>query len=254
MAGMVDAVAGVVLAAGAGKRLRPLTRLLPKPLCPVDGVPLVDLALERLAGAVDDAAVNVHHGRAVLESHLGGRVHLSVEEVEALGTAGALGQLRAWLDGRHALVLNSDAWCPGSLRDFVGDWDHERVRLLVVGGTRLTPQSPIAAALMPWSEVAALAAEPSGLYERSWRAASDSGRLEVVCHQGPFVDCGTPAQYLEANLTASGGRSVVGEGAVVNGSLDRCVLWPGVVVEAGEELSMAIRASESLTVLVRGAG
>jgi len=49
------------------------------------------------------------------------------------------------------------------------------------------------------------------------------GVLDVVRHDGPFVDCGTPAQYLEANLASSGGASVVGDGAVVAGSIDRCV-------------------------------
>ena len=43
--------------------------------------------------------------------------------------------------------------------------------------------------------------------------------MEVVRHDGPFVDCGTPAQYLAANLAASGGESVVEPGAVVDGVL-----------------------------------
>ena len=85
-------LAGVVLAAGAGTRLRPLTRLRPKALCPVANVPLVDLALERVRPAVEAVAVNVHHGRAALEAHLAdAAVHVSVEEGEALGTGGALG-------------------------------------------------------------------------------------------------------------------------------------------------------------------
>ena len=80
----MDTVVGVVLAAGSGTRLRPLTRLRPKPLCPIDNVPLVDLALERLAGVADEVAVNVHHGRDALDAHLDGRVHLSHEEEEPL--------------------------------------------------------------------------------------------------------------------------------------------------------------------------
>ena len=139
-------------------------------------------------------------------------MHLSIEADEALGTAGALGHLRGWIDGRAALVVNADAWCPGSLERFVAGWEGDRVRLLLAGDDELTPRSRIAAALMPWSEVAALAPEPSGLYERSWRDAQVTGRLEALRHDGPFVDCGTPAQYLEANLAVSGGRSVVGEG------------------------------------------
>jgi NDP-sugar pyrophosphorylase family protein len=248
---MVPDLVAVVLAAGSGTRLRPLTLLRPKALCPVGNVPLVDLAIERARSVVADVAVNVHHGRAVMEAHLGARVHLSVEEDEVLGTAGALGRLRPWVDGRAALVVNADAWCPGSLEGFVHGWDGERVRLLLAGDDALTPRSRIAGALLPWSEVVALAAEPSGLYERSWRPAQAEGRLEVVRHDGPFVDCGTPAQYLAANLAATGGGSVVGDGAQVAGSLDRCVVWSGAVVWPGESLSCAIRATETMTVLVR---
>src|SRR5687768_4577295 len=128
---MTSGVAGVVLAAGAGTRLRPLTRLRPKALCPVANVPLVDLAIDRVCTAVADVAVNVHHGRAHMEAHLQGRAHLSFEEERPLGTAGAVGHLRGWLDGRGALVVNADAWCPGTLLEFVQGWDGDRVRLLL---------------------------------------------------------------------------------------------------------------------------
>jgi MurNAc alpha-1-phosphate uridylyltransferase len=93
--------------------------------------------------------------------------------------------------------------------------------------------------------------EPSGLYEASWRRAAEEGRLEVVRHDGPFVDCGTPRQYLEANLQASDGRSVVEPGAVVEGRLDRCVVWSDAHVYPGERLSSCIRARTGITVLVR---
>jgi hypothetical protein len=249
---MTDGLAGVVLAAGAGVRLRPLSRLRPKALCPVGNVALLDLALARVDPAVGEVAVNVHHGRAAMEAHLAERsVHRSIEEQRALGTAGALGQLRTWLDGRAALVVNADAWCPGSLVPFAAGWDGERVRLLIVGASSLTPTSRVAAVLMPWSEVAGLLPEPTGLYERSWARAQAEGRLDVVRSDAPFVDCGTPAQYLAANLAAADGASVVGDGAVVAGEIDRCVLWPGTVVEPSESLSRAIRASADTTVLVR---
>lgn len=248
---MSSGLVGVVLAAGAGTRLRPLTLHRPKALCPVVDVPLVDLAIERVQVCTDDVAVNVHHWRAAMEAHLGGRVHLSIEADEALGTAGALGHLRSWIERRATLVVNADAWCPGSLERFVAGWQGDRIRLLLAGDDELTPRSRIAAALMPWVDVASLAPEPSGLYECSWRGAQATDRLEVVRHDGPFVDCGTPAQYLEANLSASGGRSVVGEGAIVAGELDRCVVWPGAVVWPGESLSRAIRMDDLATVLVR---
>ena len=85
----MDGLVGVVLAAGRGTRLRPLTRLRPKALCPVGNVPLVDLALERVRPAVAAVAVNLHHGRRALDAHLPADVHRSVEEHGPLGTAGA---------------------------------------------------------------------------------------------------------------------------------------------------------------------
>ena len=240
-----------MLAAGAGTRLRPLTFLRPKALCPVDNEPLVDRAVARARSVTDDIAVNVHHGRGAMESHLGGRVHLSIEEPAALGTAGALGLLRDWIAGRPVLVLNADAWHEADLTSFVAGWDGERVRLLTVlrpGEGTWGDHHYAGAALMPRSEVEPLRAEPSGLYEASWRHQTD---LDLVVHDGPFFDCGTTADYLQANLTASGGRSVVGAGAVVEGNLDEAVVWPGAVVGRGERLERAIRADERLTVLVR---
>lgn len=245
------ALVGVVLAAGRGTRLRPLTRLRPKALCPVGNVPLVDLALERVRPAVTAVAVNLHYGRRAIDGHLAEDVHRSVEEHGPLGTAGALGQLRTWIDGRAALVVNADAWCPGSLEAFADGWDGERIRLLLAGDDQLRPTSRLAGALMPWSAIEALDATPSGLYEVSWRVAQAEGRLEAVRHDGPFVDCGTPREYLEANLLASGGGSVIEPGADVQGTLDRCVVWADAVVDAGESLSCCIRTRGHITVLVR---
>lgn len=257
---MAESLAGVVLAAGAGTRLRPLTRLRPKALCPVGDRPLVDHALDRLAPHVDELAVNVHHGRALMEDHLRAeearhRPHLSIEPDRARGTAGGLGLLREWIDGRATLVTNADAWLPADLTALVAGWDGERIRLLCV-------EDPVrgdfgdlrycGACLMPWSEVAPLGEEPAGLYEVSWRAAIDEGRADLVVHPGPFVDCGTVADYLAANLDASGGKPVVGEGARLGAGCElvRSVVWPGAEVVAGERLVDAVRA-DGLTVLVR---
>lgn len=291
--------AGVVLAAGAGTRLWPLTRLIPKALVPVGNVPLVDLAIARVGEALGldrarpgptGVAVNVHNGRELLEPHLSGRVHTSVEELEALGTAGALGHLHGWLDGRDVLVCNADAWLDvagrddvlaepvgghgsgGLPADFVSGWDRERVRVLCVeepdrgdfGSLRYA-----GACLLPGRVAAGLAPRPAGLYEVCWRGEWDSGRLDVVVHPGAFIDCGTPADYLDANLAAAaaaGGslvdpgahlgpgsrlhRAVVGDRATVDGWLDESVVWPGATVAAPERLRRAVRAG-GLTVLVR---
>ena len=252
---MADSLAAVVLAAGAGTRLRPLTSLRPKALCPVDNVPLVDSAIAHVRAATADVAVNAHHGRDALVAHLDGAgVHVSVEADEALGTAGALGRLRDWIAGRPVLVANADAWHRADLGAFAAGWDGERVRLLtVVEPARSTwgDRRYAGAALMPWSEVGELRPEPSGLYEVSWRRRQPGDGLDLVLHDGPFFDCGTPAGYLGANLTASGGRAVVARDAVVDGEVIESVVWPGAVVHDGERLHRAIRGSERVTVLVR---
>jgi N-acetyl-alpha-D-muramate 1-phosphate uridylyltransferase len=254
---MADSLAGVVLAAGAGTRLRPLTLLRPKALCPVGEAPLVDHALERLSRATPSVAVNVHAGRDEMVDHLDGRAHLSIEEPVALGTAGALGALRDWIDGRPVLVTNADAWLPGGLSALVDGWDGERMRLLCVDD----PAYPdfgrrryAGACLLPWAEVRDLPAEPLGLYEARWAAAAEAGRLDFADLDGPFLDCGTPADYLAANLAWSGGEPVVGEGAVVRGTLVRSVVWPGGRVGEGEVLVDAVRAGRTVTVLVRRPG
>ena len=251
---MADSLTAVVLAAGAGTRLRPLTRVRPKALCPVGGEPLVDRALAQAEELTRTVAVNVHHGRPLLEAHLAGRAHLSLEEPEALGTAGALGQLRDWIAGRPVLVVNADTWREQGLAGFCDAWDGERVRLAVVEDANRGDFGSwryVGAALMPWSEVAELPATPSGLYELSWRAAQERDALELVPITGGVVPCDTPADYLRANLVASGGEAVIGAGSLVEGVVERSVLWPGAYVGPSEHLRDAVRTDTGLTVLVR---
>ncbi len=247
----------VVLAAGAGTRLRPLTDVLPKALCPVGGVPLVDLALERARAVTPEVAVNVHHGRLLLEAHLATfdqAVHVSVEKEKALGTAGALGHLRGWIDGRPVLVVNADAWHGADMVALAEGWTAERPRLLTVHHPALATWGDDAyagAALLPAEGVARLPDTPAGLWEAWWRSLTPGVDLELVRYDGPWFDCGTPADYLAANLQASGGQSVVSPGAVVEGKAVESVVWAGARVEAGERLYRAIRAPGPLTVLVR---
>ena len=248
-------MAAVVLAAGSGTRLRPLTSVLPKALCPVGNVALVDLAVARARAVTSSVAVNVHHGRRLLEAHLeGAGVHVSVEEPVALGTAGALGRLRPWIDGRPVLVVNADAWHRADLAALARDWDGGRPRLLTVTDPGLATWGERAyagAALLPWRQVRDFSDRPAGLWEASWRELRPGAGLELVDHDGPFFDCGTPARYLAANLAASGGEPVVGAGAVVDGELDRAVVWAGANVAPGEVLRHGVRATDRITVLVR---
>ena len=252
---MTDDLVSVILAAGAGTRLRPLTTFLPKALCPINNVPLVDLALDRARPIATEIAVNVHHWRAVMETHLAGRAHVSIEEHEALGTAGALGNLREWISERNVLVLNADAYHDQDLTRFVEDWDRQRIRLLCIDDPvrgdfgRLRHAG---AALMPWKDIATLEPAPSGLYEVSWRRAGSEGRLDLVVSEAPFFDCGTIADYHGANMAASGGHNVIGSGAVVEGSMERTVLWPDVHVWANERLVGAIRPKDGVTLVAEG--
>ena len=253
-----DDVAVVVLAAGAGRRLRPLTSIHPKPLCPVDNVPLIELALAEVASCVGEinperVAVNAHHLAEQVVAWVDGRAHISLEQPAALGTAGAVGRLRSWLDGRAVLIRNTDVWRGGPVpSSFVTDWDGERPRLLVVrdaeradfeGGFRFAGLS-----LLPWELAQAIPAERAGLYETVWQQAEREGRLDLVESDVAFIDCGTPADYLRANLAASGGDSVIGADAVVDGELIRSVVWPNGVVRRGERLVECVRVGADLTV------
>jgi len=262
---------GVVLAAGAGTRLDPLTQLLPKALCPVGNRALVDLALDRIGPLAGSLAVNAHHHGERLRSHLREQwseaVTVSLERDEPLGTAGGIGRLRPWIDGRGVVVVNADGWTPTPLDALLEGWDGQTVRVMVGGGSTFGPSAKIVASALPWRIVERLDDSPAGLYERVWREESARGDLEVVSHDGVFIDCGTPLDYLRANfeaaalaggsLVAEGAQidasatvtsSVIGAGVRVFGDVEASVVWPGQVVEPGERLIRSIRAGTSVTV------
>ena len=239
----------VVLAAGLGTRLRPLTDLRPKALCPVANRALLDWNLGRVRalGLTDDEiAVNAHWLADQIVEHLAGTgIHVSVEP-ELLGTAGAIGKLREWLDGHDALVVNADAWHPAPLDELVGE---SGLRLLVVDGPKddFDGQTFAGASLLPWSDASNLEPVPSSLYDEVWKRATD--RRTLVHAPRPWFDCGTPADYIAANLEANDGESVIGDGALVQGEIRRSVVWPGATVKPGERLVGAIRLPDGTTVI-----
>lgn len=272
---MADSLAGLVLAAGAGTRLWPLTSRLPKALCPVGDRALVDHALDRLAPLDCEVAVNIHYGADAILEHLDAHprsVHCSLEEPLALGTAGAVGNLARWLDGRAVLVINADTWHDADLDRFAEQWDRERVAVLTNTAGAFGPRSGVVASVVPGSIAAGLTAEPSGLWEVLWRGEVAAGRIQTVHTGVPVLDCGTPIRYLGANLlwvglhgsgptddnwlhaeamlTGSAEGSVIGRGASVAGRIRRCVVWPGSEVGESEVLTDTIRAGD-LTVMVR---
>lgn len=121
----------LVLAAGRGERLRPLTAALPKPLLPVAGLPLAAWSLERLLDAgCREAALNLHHLGPAIAATFGeefargsGRrrralaLRYSDESTELLGTGGALLPLAEFLAGAQvALVVNGDSLCRWPIR------------------------------------------------------------------------------------------------------------------------------------------
>jgi MurNAc alpha-1-phosphate uridylyltransferase len=134
----------LVLAAGLGTRMRPITDTLPKPLVRVGGRALIDHALDRLPSAgIENAVVNVHHLADLVEAHVGGRarprIAISDERETLLETGGgakkALGLLAA-SGGGPFVILNSDSlWIDGgrdNLASLVEAWDPERMDILLL--------------------------------------------------------------------------------------------------------------------------
>jgi NDP-sugar pyrophosphorylase family protein len=205
-------LAALVLAAGRGERLRPLTDTTPKPLLVVGGTTLLDAALARVGRAVPlspaDVAVNAHWLAGQVVEQVGDRAHLSVEEPEALGTAGAVGALRPWLAGRDLLIANGDVWFGGpvDVEAFVGEWDGTRPRLLVVANAERPDFDDkwrfAGISLLPSSFAQTLEPVPSGLYELVWSRLP----VELVPTSATYVDCGTPEDLERARRLASTAR------------------------------------------------
>ena len=107
----------MILAAGLGTRLRPLTNTIPKPLLPVGGVPLIvwNLLLLRRHG-IRDVIVNLHHLGHLIEKELGDgstwgmRISYS-KEPRILGTGGGVKQAEEFFEGEAFLVMNGDTLC-----------------------------------------------------------------------------------------------------------------------------------------------
>ena len=104
----------MILAAGLGTRLRPLTETMPKPLLPVGGTPIIfwNLALLRQHG-INDVMINLHHLGHMIEQALGDgsqwgmRIQYSVEPV-ILGTGGGIKVVEPFFEGKPFIVMNGD--------------------------------------------------------------------------------------------------------------------------------------------------
>ena len=108
----------MVLAAGLGTRLRPITDTMPKPLVPVAGKPMIDYALDTLADAgVTRAAVNVHHFAERMEAHLDAYPRLDIlisdEREHLMNSGGGLAKGLKLLDPGLLFVMNADLFWIG---------------------------------------------------------------------------------------------------------------------------------------------
>lgn len=140
-------IRALVLAAGHGTRLRPLTDLVPKPLLPVAGRTVLDHTLDALVDlGCEAAAVNLFHLGDLIrahygDSHRGMPLTWSQEEGERQGTLGALYPLRDFLgEADVVLLINGDSLCPWPLRRLVRNHRADRALATLMLTSRVDPE------------------------------------------------------------------------------------------------------------------
>lgn len=130
----------IILAAGLGERMRPLTDTLPKPLLAVGGRPMIDWALDRLdAARIPDVVINLFYRGAQIESHLQERARPRIvfsHEAERLETGGGTKQALPLLGDAPFLAVNADMiWLDGptpALERLAARWDDETMDCLLL--------------------------------------------------------------------------------------------------------------------------
>jgi MurNAc alpha-1-phosphate uridylyltransferase len=131
----------MVLAAGLGTRMRPLTETMPKALVPVAGRALIDRVLDELVAAgVERAVVNVHHFADQMEAHLAKRrdleVEISDERPALLDSGGGIQKARPLLGDAPFFVANIDSLWTGAgeapMETLKRTWDPQRMDLLLL--------------------------------------------------------------------------------------------------------------------------
>lgn len=232
----------MVLAAGYGVRMRPLTERLPKPLVPVAGRPMIAHALEHLQEAgVREVVVNVSHLKEPLMAYLKaypGLACILSEEEEPLETGGGLRQALPFLGEQPVFVVNSDVlWIDRgepALRRLARHWDDGRMDWLFLVQSRaralgydrgedelfVTPENtlgweaqeaPYIIASVYVMHPRVLRGVPPGKFSAKilWRKAMEQKRLWCLPHQGLWCQAGTLPDLARAEemLRAFGGRS-----------------------------------------------
>ena len=225
----------MVMAAGLGKRMRPLTATRPKPLVEVAGRALLDHSLDRLrAAGVRKAVVNVHYLPDALEAHLKYRVKgidiaISDERALLLETGGGLVKALPLIDADPFLVVNSDnLWIDGpvdTLRLLASAWDDARMDALLLlvplaranchagqGDFHMSAAGSLrrrkAGAVAPFVYTGIQMVSkrlfegdmPSGPFSTNilWDRAIEAGRCFGAVHQGLWFDIGAPANIKKA--------------------------------------------------------
>jgi MurNAc alpha-1-phosphate uridylyltransferase len=217
----------MILAAGLGKRMRPLTASQPKPLVRVAGKPLIDHALDRLADAgIAQAVVNVHYLADVLEAHVmarsAPRVTISDERLQLLETGGgmvkaqqllpdpffALNSDNIWLDGpRSAFADLSAAWDASCMDALLLLVPHTRAHNFNARGDfhmdalgRLTRRKHGRVAPFIFTGIQLVSHRllrdaPHGAFSTNilWNRAIAEGRLFGVSFTGQWFEVGTPS-------------------------------------------------------------
>lgn len=137
----------MIMAAGLGTRMRPLTNDRPKPLVQVAGKALIDHDLDRLVTAgVKQAIINLHYKADMLRDHLAKRrdieIRFSDESGELLGTGGGVARALSMFEGQPFFILNSDSiWVEGvssALGRMNEFWDGDRMDGLLLMASMVT--------------------------------------------------------------------------------------------------------------------
>ncbi len=227
----------MVLAAGIGKRMRPLTATVPKPLIEVHGSSLIDHALDALERAgVEETVVNVHYLPTLIEAHLARRkagpaIIISDERKQLLDTGGGIVNALPKLGPDPFYLLNSDSfWIEGArpnLHWMAASWDDETMDALLllaptvrsvgyhgVGDFRMDPNGALRrraerdVAAFVYSGAAILhprffADCPEGPFSLNllFDRAIEAGRLYGVRMDGLWLHVGTPEAISEAEMT-----------------------------------------------------
>ena len=232
----------MVMAAGLGKRMRPLTATRPKPLVEVAGKALLDHVFERLkAAGVARAVVNVHYLADALEAHLAHRVKgievvVSDERGQLLETGGGLMKARPALGDAPFLVVNSDnLWIDGpadAIRLLASRWDDAAMDALLLmvplarahnhrgqGDFHLDANGRITGRRKPGRlapfvytgiqilSPRVLADAPAGPFSTMlfWERAIFAGRAYGMVHQGLWFDVGTPGAIAKTEAMLADG-------------------------------------------------